>query len=149
MSPRLFLFFAVLLAAMAGCNSIGSRIREKQAVFNGLDPQTQAKIRQGVVAIGYTPDMVYIALGPPGAQRPGFTPNGDETIWIYKTYYRKYEGMVFAGYQYMVINDPSGHGGQISLQPVSAPVYSQHEQDKLRIHFVNGRVSAIDKLRGG
>ncbi|HXA13520.1 MAG TPA: hypothetical protein VNW23_00210, partial [Opitutaceae bacterium] len=82
MSPRLLLFFAVLLPALAGCNSIGSRIREKQAVFNGLDPQTQAKIRQGVIAVGYTTDMVYIALGPPGERQQKAIPEGDETIWI-------------------------------------------------------------------
>ena len=28
---------------------------------------TQGKIRQGIVEVGYTEDLVYIALGPPDA----------------------------------------------------------------------------------
>jgi hypothetical protein len=150
MHLKKILFFAGLLLALAGCNTIDRRISEKQDVFNRLDLQTQAKVRQGTISIGYTPDMVYIALGPPSAKQQKAIAEGDESIWIYKAYYRKYEGTAFAGYQSMMISDPSGRGGRsmISLVPVKAPVYSEQEEDKIRVHFVNGKVSAIDKLRG-
>jgi outer membrane protein assembly factor BamE (lipoprotein component of BamABCDE complex) len=73
----IFLFTALLLA-VSGCNTVDHRIGEKPDVFNRLDPKAQAEIRQGRVHVGYTPDMVYLALGQPDKI--------DGNIWYYKLY---------------------------------------------------------------
>ncbi|HWZ94855.1 MAG TPA: hypothetical protein VNW30_06635 [Opitutaceae bacterium] len=139
------LFFAALLLALAGCNTIDHRISEKQAVFNRLDPQAQDKIRQGIVEIGYTQDMVYIALGPPDARHEKVTGKGDETTWIYKTYYEQYEGMEHVGYRRIAFFDPADHDYHVYYEPVSEPIYSEHEEDSIRVTFVNGKVTTIEQ----
>ena len=139
------IFFAGLLLALAGCNTIDHRISEKQDVFNRLDPQTQDKIRQGVVEVGYTQDMVYIALGPPDARHEKVTTKGNETTWIYKTYYEQYEGMAHVGYRRIVFFDPADHVYHVYYEPVSEPVYSEHEEDNIRVTFVDGKVTAIEQ----
>jgi hypothetical protein len=145
MHLKKILFFAGLLLALAGCNTIDSRIREKQDVFDRLDPQTQGKIRQGIVEVGYTEDMVYIALGPPDAQHQKVTFKGDETTWAYKTYYEQFEGVAEVGYRRVVFFDPANHIYHVYYEPVSAPVYSEHEEDNIRVTFVNGKVTAIEQ----
>jgi len=77
-------FFTVLLLAVSGCNTIDHRIHEKPDVFNQLDPKAQAEIRQGRVEVGYTPDMVYIALGKPDKI--------DGNTWYYKLYFEEGDG---------------------------------------------------------
>jgi outer membrane protein assembly factor BamE (lipoprotein component of BamABCDE complex) len=77
-------FFTALLLAVSGCDTINQRIREKQDAFNRLDPKAQAVIRQGRVEIGYTPDMVYMALGKPDKI--------EGTTWYYKHYFEEGDG---------------------------------------------------------
>ncbi len=61
---RISLVAAVLLAA--GCVSTQSaRIQEKSAVFASLTPRQQQLIKAGRVKVGFTTDMVYLALGKP------------------------------------------------------------------------------------
>jgi hypothetical protein len=145
MRLKIIILFAGLLLTLAGCSTIDSRISEKQDVFNRLDPQTQGKIRQGIVEVGYTEDMVYIALGPPDERHEKVTAKGAETTWIYKTYYEQFEGVEQVGYRRTVFFDPADHVYHVYYEPVSAPVYSEHEEDNIRVTFVNGRVTAIEQ----
>jgi len=148
MHLKKIIFFAGLLLVLAGCNTIDHRISEKQDVFNRLDPQTQGKIRQGVVEVGYTEDMVYIALGPPDARYQKTTVKGDETTWTYKTYYEQFEGVEHVGYRRIVFFDPADHVYHVYYEPVSEPIYSEHEEDNIRVTFVNGKVTAIEQNKG-
>lgn len=61
---RISLVAAVLL--VAGCVSPqNARIQEKSAVFASLSPRQQQLIKAGRVKVGFTTDMVYLALGKP------------------------------------------------------------------------------------
>jgi hypothetical protein len=80
-------FFTVLLLAVSGCDTINHRIREKPAAFNRLDPKTQAEIRRGGVEVGYTPDMVYLALGKPDKI--------EGSTWYYKVYCEEGDGPLY------------------------------------------------------
>ena len=82
-----------LLAALAavlfvtGCESTGvtTRIQEKSTVFNTLAPWQQRDIKNGIVGVGYSTDMVYIALGKPS--KIVTSANGQETVWTYNNYF--------------------------------------------------------------
>jgi hypothetical protein len=147
MHLKKIVFFAGLLLALAGCNTIDRRISEKQDVFNRLDPQTQDKIRQGIVEVGYTEDMVYIALGPPDEQHQKVATTGDDVTWIYKTDYEQFEGVEQVGYRRVVFFDPADRVYHVYYEPVSSPVYSEHEEDNIRVTFVNGKVTAIEQSK--
>jgi len=78
----------ILLAAtlIAGCSSIDSRIKQNSATFAQLSPRDQQIIRYGYIAVGFTPDMVYMALDNPEKKIPGPGPN-DQT-WVYRNFYQ-------------------------------------------------------------
>lgn len=92
MDRQLFSFLgAGLLAAfVCGCasdNGLGGRIREKQALYGSLQHWEKLKIDCGTPALGFTPDMVYLAMGAPSkTESDRETPDGSEG-WIYARYY--------------------------------------------------------------
>lgn len=74
-----------LALLVTGCESTGSsaRIQEKSAVYATLKPWQKKNIDGGVVAMSFTPDMVYMAIGNPSTKQP----SGEDEVWIYKNYY--------------------------------------------------------------
>lgn len=74
-----------LVVVLTGCESdnASSRIQEKSAVYATLEPWQKRKIDKGIVAVGLTPDMVYMAIGNPSSREPV----GTGELWIYKRYY--------------------------------------------------------------
>ncbi len=132
---------ATLALALAGC----STINEKAAVFSTLDPATQQQIRQGQVGIGYTPDMVYMALGRPTKNIHRVTNDGTETTWIYKSYYEEYAGTAFTGYHRYAVRDRVSGRYVIYTEPVYTDFYRQRADEYLRLTFKNGKVTAIEQ----
>jgi hypothetical protein len=90
--PPLALSAAVLLALfVAGCETAGGisgRTEEKSAVYATLKPWQKNYITKGVVVPGFTPDMVYMAVGNPSKVEPMPTSDGTKSeVWIYRNYY--------------------------------------------------------------
>lgn len=75
----------LLLGGLTGCetNSVNRRIGEKSAAYARLAPEQQVKIRQGVIELGFTADMVYMALGHPDKTTIRQTAEGPVGLWIY------------------------------------------------------------------
>ncbi len=79
---------AVLLGiaaiALMACNTTGSRIRAQQELFDSYPPEVQENIRNGVVEVGYTPEMVVMALGEPDQKMAAKSEEGAEDVWTYR-----------------------------------------------------------------
>jgi hypothetical protein len=139
---------ALLLTGIffAGCNNFEHRAEQKSATFNALDEATQQRLKQGNIAVGDTPDMVYIALGVPDAKRQRLTSDGREVIWIYKTYYQDYRGTELVGYRrYFVPAGPNKY--VIHYDPVTRDVYDEHSEENMRVTFVNDHVSSVEQMQ--
>ncbi len=150
MTSRLLSLLALgsgLLLA-AGCQSVESRIREKPDVFASVDKATQDKIKQGIIDLGYTEDMVYLALGNPDQKRESKSAAGSTVTWIYNTYYTRYEGTAMVGYHRRVYFDPYLRTYRLYYRPVFADTYSEDKEERIRITFTNGKVSAIEQAKG-
>jgi hypothetical protein len=82
--PALPLMVLAVVLSGAACSTQPHRIRQYPDSFDRLPDKRQAQIRKGMVATGYTPLEVYMALGPPNGQatleNPPFSP-GD--TWAY------------------------------------------------------------------
>jgi hypothetical protein len=135
------------LAFFAGCQTVGDRIKEKPEVFSNVDTATQDKIKQGIIDIGYTEDMVYLALGTPDEKRESANANGRTVTWIYNTYYQRPEGTHFAGYNRRVYYDPYLKTYRVYYRPVFAEVYSEEKEERIRIVFKDGKASVIEQSK--
>ena len=135
------------LLALAGCNTISDRIRQKAEVFASLPAADQERLRKGQVAVGDTPDMVYIAIGEPTRRTQKTTAQGSRSVWIFRDYYETYEGSHIAGYRRVVGFDRRTGQRFVYLEPAYVDVYRERTEEKLRIIFENGRVAAIEEVK--
>ena len=138
---------AASLGFLGGCQTVESRIKEKPEVFAKLDAATQDKIKQGVIEIGYTEDMVYLALGKPDQMRESVRATGKSTAWIYNTYYDRYEGGVYAGYHRSVYFDPYLHAYRMYYRPILADTYVQEKEERIRVVFTDGKAAVIEQSK--
>lgn len=135
----------VLGLALSGCDTFDRRAQQKSATFESLAPAEREKLRQGVIELGNTPDMVYIALGKADETRDKVTPNGRETIWIYNSYQLNYEGSLFSGYHRVLVYDARARGYVIYHVPVYTEAYSEHTEETIRVKFQDERVVQIEQ----
>lgn len=149
MKLRLFssLTLLGLLAFVAGCESVDTRIKEKPEVFANVDKATQDKIKQGIIELGYTEDMVYLALGKPDQKRESVNAGGRTMTWVYNTYYTRYEGTSMVGYYRQVYYDPFLRSYRLHYRPAFADTYSEATEERIRVSFTNGKVTAIDQAK--
>lgn len=150
MNPRVFLnvaFAAAALVLVAGCQTVDSRIRENPQLFASLDAATQSKIKQGIIDLGYTEDMVYLALGAPDQKRESRSAAGAQTVWVYNTYFERYDGTRFVGYSRRVYYDPYLRSYRMYYAPVYADTYRPEVEERIRVVFENGRVTVIEQSR--
>lgn len=135
----------LLVVVLAGCDTFDRRAQQKSATFESLAPEQREKLKRGVIEIGNTPDMVYIALGRPDEQRESATAAGRETVWIYNSYHQEYEGRLHSGYRRILVYDPNHRRYLVYHEPIFTDVYSEHEEEKIRIKFQNDRVTEIEQ----
>lgn len=136
-----------VLAFFTGCETVNDRIKEKPEAFNSVDQATQDKIKQGIIDIGFTEDMVYVALGKPDQKRESANASGKTVTWIYNTYYQRPEGTHFTGYSRQVYFDPYLKTYRIYYRPVYDEVYSQEKEERIRIVFKDGKASVIEQSK--
>jgi hypothetical protein len=148
MKTKLSFFVAALAGVfLAGCSTVESRIKENPAAFASLDPQTQAEIRKGGVRVGFTTEMVYIALGRPDERSERVTAEGREEVWIYTTTYEEYAGTAHVGYRRVYVRDPKTGAAAVFLEPVYGDVYQDRTEERIRIIFRDGHVTAIEQTK--
>ena len=134
-----------IAALLAGCVSTPeSRIARNPGVFTTFPAEAQAKIRQGRIDVGFTRDMVKMALGAPRLIHTRTTAAGETEVWTYM-------GVTFStttqpvGGTYLY-RDAAGFerradgSGWIDVQ-------ERTEYPTLRVEFEDGKVKAIERLR--
>ena len=144
------LLFSVPLLALAlatGCQTVDSRIKEKPEAFASVDKATQDKIKQGIIELGFTPDLVYLALGKPDQKRELVTTAGHNETWIYNTYYSRYDGTAMVGYYRQVYYDPYLRSYRLYYRPAFADTYSDATEERIRVVFTGGKVTSIEQAK--
>ncbi|MCH8474459.1 MAG: hypothetical protein LAT55_04440 [Opitutales bacterium] len=82
--PFLCLCAFVVFALLAGCASTPEqRVAENELYFSSLSEEEQNKILNGEIALGFSTEMVRLALGNPDQVQRRVTMEETETHWIY------------------------------------------------------------------
>ena len=131
------------LTMLAGCSTPASRIEQNKELFNTFAPDVQTSIRQGKINIGFTRDMVYMALGKPERQYSRTTEAGQSEIWSYVDLYSTTRRQRIDGP--FLIRDPQG-GYRTVSDSLWVDVNEQHEYERLRVEFEGNRVRAIENV---
>lgn len=124
------------LGVLSGCASTPDRrIQSQKSEFDGYSPAVQAKIRAGEIDVGYTPQMVRMALGEPSTVFVRDTAAGKSEVWAYLDGGPSFSlGLGLGSFGSHV-------GGGLG---VSVPVAGGSEE-KLRVIFKDQKVEAIER----
>ncbi|TAG31740.1 MAG: hypothetical protein EAZ36_02855 [Verrucomicrobia bacterium] len=135
------------LTLLSGCQSFDSRAKEKAAVFASLDEVTKARLAERRIQVGDTTDMVYIALGKPTESTSTIAIGGRTTTWTYSIFWQQYEGTRLVGYRRDVVYDTVSKSYRVVYTPDYQPIYTPRSEDRLRITFLNNRVSVVEQAQ--
>jgi hypothetical protein len=144
-TTRLLSLASVALCAviLAGCDTPSSRINSSPQVFARLNPDQQALVKNGQIAVGFDMDEVKLALGEPGRIVVRTDATGQHQVWHYVTY-ADYQGtVIFGGYwhRYRGWGGPYFYGGVPYYNGYPAVVH-----DRIRVEFDDGnRVKVIEQ----
>ncbi|MGD9611557.1 MAG: hypothetical protein AB7V22_01490 [Kiritimatiellia bacterium] len=139
---RLACFVLPLVVLWAGCATPAKRIQQNQELFDSFPVAAQARIRGGQVDLGFTPDMVRIALGEPQQKGLRRAAAGETEIWLYFDYVRRYD-------RQRVDIDGLSLSGPGGLRSLGGSAWINVEQTRefvrARVEFQNGGVVAIEE----
>jgi hypothetical protein len=136
MRPLSALLALVMFALLSACTSSPeSRIADHRGAFDAYPAAVQEKIRAGQVEVGFTTEMVGLALGEPARKFTRQTAAGDTEIWVYHHDAPRFNLGIGLG----TGGRHSSMGGGLAM---SSGGYDPDE--KIRVEFRDGRVSAID-----
>lgn len=131
---------AILVMALAGGCTVSTpatRIAQNQAAFSSWPPPVREKVQQGQIAVGFTPEMVRVALGQPDLVRSLINEKGRSEIWIYFDHGPHFSIGLGVG----VSNRHNAYGGGTEIGGGS------DGEERLRVIFEGGNVSAIESLK--
>ena len=132
-----------LAVLMAGCATPAKRIQQNQELFDSFPVAAQARIRGGQIDLGFTPDMVRIALGEPQRKTLRRSGAGDLEIWFYLDSIRRYD-------RQRVDIDGLSLSGPGGLRSLGGSAWINVEQSReivrCRVEFQNGAVAAIEEV---
>ena len=130
------------LLLLAGCATPERRIEQNRELFDSLPVADQARIRGGQITLGYTPDMVRIALGDPQRRLVRRSAGAETDVWLYLDTVRRYERQR-ADIDGLLVSGPGGMrsiGGSAWVN-----VLQEREFIRRRVEFLNGLVTAIEE----
>ena len=83
MRPLALLFGLIVPLLFSGCNTAAVRVLTNYETFSKLDPKVRANILRGRIELGYTPEMVRLALGRPNYASSAAAVKGGYNVWSY------------------------------------------------------------------
>ncbi|WP_052360977.1 hypothetical protein [Geminisphaera colitermitum] len=130
---------AALISLLAACSSPSSRIAKNQAAFDTWPVELQEKIRAGEVATGFTQEQVTMAMGKPDRAYTRTTAAGTTEVWAWQSSRPSIGfGIGIAG------GSSSGVGVGVGSGIATS---SDRNDDRLRVVFDRGIVTAVEKLQ--
>lgn len=127
----------VILAFLAGCaSSPQARIERNWGLYESYPIEVRERINAGQVDVGFTPEMVRMALGEPARVVERRTENETTEVWIY-TRNRPRFGIGLG------IGSWGGRSGVSTSVGVSTGDWAPDEEK--RVEFRDGTVVAVDQ----
>ena len=139
MKTNRFPIIAIALVLLAGCTTPQTRIAANRALYDSLPAKDQALIQEGRIAVGFTPEMVKLALGEPDRVYTRTDSKGTSERWAY-TAYRLDDGrMMYRGYY---------HSWYPWRYPyyLDYPINDRSVYERTKVVFKGGVVNSIEEV---
>jgi hypothetical protein len=139
MHPSLPLLAAAALLITTGCAT------RTPTTATRLEPEIKAKVDKGLIEPGFTPEMVFLALGKPTEPAQSLADATTNGTWVYRDFQRNDRTLVKAGFRRRVISDPKKKTDVIVNEAIDPQVLSNLPARSLHVTFRDGRVVEIQR----
>ncbi len=134
MKTLLLVLTMSVLMLVVSCASTDSRVRSHQAAFDSWPADVQQKVRAGKIEMGFTPEMVRVALGEPERVISRTTDHGVAEGWVYGDKAPKFSFGIGMG----SAHGSSAVGGGVTVGDTF------RDDEAMRVIFEGGKVTAIE-----
>ena len=131
---------AFVCAGIAGCNTA-----KAPTTATKLEPDIRKKIDRGIIEPGFTPEMVYLALGKPSEPASALSDSTRDGTWVYHDFNRNDRDFIRAGFRRRVVFDPVRRSDVVVTEPVDPRLFPNLREHSLHVTFRDGRVIEIKR----
>ena len=130
---------SVCMVWLSGCVSPASRIRDNPEVFARLSPEQQSLVKAGVVGVGFTEEVVKLAVGEPDRVTLVTDARGQFQVWHYVSYESSDGLLLYSGFYH---RNYWGYGGY----PYIDDYPHRHPHDFIKVTFgVDRKVISVEQ----
>jgi hypothetical protein len=133
-------------ALVGACVLVAGCATRSPTTATSLEPKIKAKVDRGIVEPGFTPEMVYLALGKPSSPAEGLADATVNGTWIYNNFQRNDRDFIRAGFRRRVVFDPVKRSDVVITEPVDPKAFPNLEPHSLHVTFRDGRVTEIKRV---
>lgn len=131
----------LLVVAVAGCNTART-----PTTATKLEPKIRQQVGRGIVEPGFTPEMVYLALGRPSEPAQSLVDATTNGTWVYNDFHRNDRDFVQAGFRRRVVFDPGRKSDVVVTERLDPKSLANFRPHSVHITFRDGRVVEIDHV---
>ena len=140
MHPFSALVAATTIVIIAGCAT------PQPTTSTSLEPKIRAKVDKGIIEPGFTPEMVYLALGKPTEPNQSLADATTNGTWVYHEFHRTDAGLVKAGFRTRSVFDPTKNAEVIKTEKIDPKALPNLKPHSLQVTFREGRVVEIQRV---
>lgn len=126
---------------LAGCSTPQSRARSNEELMATLTPEERQMVEAGEIDLGFTEEMVRVALGEPDRRYTERTADRETVVWAYHARGGLSGLSVGVGTSVGRSSRGSAYGGGVS---VGSGTGRRSADERMRVAFEEGRVVGIE-----
>ena len=111
-----------------------------------MEPKIRAKVEKGVIEPGFTPEMVFLALGKPSEPAQSLSDATTSGTWVYHDFHRDDGNIVKAGFRRRAVFDSAKNSDVIKTEPIDPETLRTLRAYSLHVTFRDGRVVEIQRV---
>lgn len=127
---------------LAGCASQPAPVTTEK-----LDPKIRAMIQQKRIEPGFTPEMVYLALGKPQSSTGELVDSASNGVWVYQDFAPGEKAFLAPGFSRRLVVDPKTNREVVTTERVKPELLAGLMPNSLKVTYQKGRV--VEILRSG
>ena len=136
------------LIVIAGMMLAGGCATRSPTTATKLEPKIQAQVEKGLIEPGFTPEMVYLALGKPTEPAQSLADATTNGTWVYHDFHRNTGDIVKPGFRRRVVSESGKKNDVIKTEPIDPAVLPTLRANSLHVTFRDGRVVEIQRVAG-
>lgn len=140
MHSSLPLIVATALLFITGCTTPRS-----PTTATRLEPDIKTKVDQGIIEPGFTPEMVFLALGKPTEPAESLADATTNGTWVYRDFQRSDRTTLKPGFRRRVVSDPNKKTDVIVNEAIDPKALPNLPARSLHVTFRDGRVVEIQR----